>query len=60
MIGDCKALYGNNTIDNELEIDIMYAKDVSEIAFCTDGYRKIFAALNECETYNKFIKEMIH
>lgn len=57
MIGDCKALYGNNTIDNELEIDIMYAKDVSEIAFCTDGYRKIFATLNECETYNKFIKE---
>ena len=128
MIGDCKALYGNTIIDNELEVDIMYAKlrkilieylletgctedellenditrqfleetikrqplirnkrfygrydyvsidgfnkldidlikivdvpkDVSEIAFCTDGYRKIFATLKECEEYNKFIKE---
>ena len=33
MIGDCKALYGNNTIDNELEIDIMYAKDVLKLLF---------------------------
>lgn len=128
MIGDCKALYGNNTIDNELEVDIMYAKlrkilieylletgytedelledditrkfidettkrqplirnkrfygrydyvsidgfnkldmelikivdipkDVTEIAFCTDGYRKIFATLKECEEYNKHVEE---
>lgn len=128
MIGDCKALYGNNIIDNELEVDIMYAKlrkilieylletgytedelledditrkfidettkrqplirnkrfygkydyvsidgfskldkelieivdvpkDVTEITFCTDGYRKIFATLKECEEYNEHVKK---
>ena len=54
---DYVSIDGFNKLDIDLIKIVDVPKDVSEIAFCTDGYRKIFATLKECEEYNKFIKE---
>lgn len=55
---DYVVIDGFNKPDKELVKCIDLPKDIKEIVFCTDGYRKIFHTLEESEKYLEHIKKI--